>query len=126
MRPRKRWILAAAALVALNVALWLAQGGFALPSYFFGPNMIRAEVVTKQGGAIHDYRIDRGRIRSTTNRTLTLLEKDGTVVSVPVSPSARITLGNKPVDYFSLRRGMSVTTVHEDDSPATIVETKPK
>jgi hypothetical protein len=128
MRMRKRWMLVATALVALNVTLWLAQGGFALPSYLFGNSMIRAEVVVKQGSAIHDYRIDRGKIRAVaTKGTLTVVEKDGTIEAIPVAPTARITIAGRVSDYLSLRKNMSVTTVRDGvDSPATIVEAKRK
>ena len=74
---RRRWLATTGALVALNVFFWLATTGFALPdglaNYFFGANMVRAEVVLKAGGVLHDYRIDRGRIRAVTPRSWALV-----------------------------------------------------
>ena len=117
-------LAAAAALVTLNAALWLAQFGLALPGLpaIFGPAMIRAEVVTKSGGVVHEYRIDRGRITGISGRTLTVSERDGTVVQIPVSPTARITLNGAFVGFGALRRGMKVQTMREAEDPAESVD----
>ncbi len=52
---RPRFALLVAAVVAVNAFFWLAQGGFALPQAvidrFFGPRMIRAEVILEGAGA---------------------------------------------------------------------------
>ena len=49
-------------------AFALVQAGAAgigsLGNFFFGPKLVRAEVMTNEGGTIHDYRVDRGRIRA--------------------------------------------------------------
>ena len=78
-RAKGLWIVAA--LLAVNAALLVAQPGLALPgslgNYFFGPKLVRAEVLVKDGGALHDYRVDRGTIRNKAGGTLTLLERDG-------------------------------------------------
>src|SRR5919199_5025190 len=113
-RHRTRLALGAfTALVALNAALWLAQFGLALPGIpqIFGPSMIRAEVVTKDRFGVHDYRVDVGRITAITGRTLTVRERDETVVSVPVSFTARITINGSLATFSQLRRGFRVQTV---------------
>ena len=111
-----------AAVLALNAALWLAQTGFALPtslgSYFFGPKMVRAEVVVKDAGVVHDFRVDRGRIRAISGTTLTLAERDGTVVPVPVSPSAQVTINGSPSSFSALRKRMLATTIRDNGAPA--------
>jgi hypothetical protein len=70
-------------------SLWLAQFGLALPrpvkNYLLGPDMIRAEILLRTDGALHDIRIDRGRIRKITGYTLAVAERDGTVVEIPVA-----------------------------------------
>ena len=52
----------------MNATLRVAQPGLALPgslaNYFFGPKLVRAEVLVKDGGVLHDYRVDRGTIRN--------------------------------------------------------------
>ena len=50
---RRRFMVLAVALVAVNTFFWVAQGGFALPraviNQFFGSQMVRAEVLLKNG-----------------------------------------------------------------------------
>jgi hypothetical protein len=98
--------------------------GASLGNFFFGPKLVRAEVVTNEAGAIHDYRGDRGRIRGIARATLslTLLERDGTLVTVQVSPSASITLGGAGVPFTRLRRGFTATTVRDGAAAASIVQ----
>ena len=92
-----------------------------LGNYFFGPKFVRAEVLVKDGGVLHDYRIDRGVIRSKADGTLTLLERDGTLVPIPVAATAAITLNGRPVGYAALRRGMVATVIRDGDAPANEV-----
>ena len=90
------------ATAAVTLAAFaLVQGGAAgigsLGNFFFGPKLVRAEVITNEGGTIHDYRVDRGKIRGVTSGSLTLFERDGTTVSVPVASTADVTLGGLSV-----------------------------
>jgi hypothetical protein len=102
--------------------LLAAQPGLALPgslaSYFFGPKLVRADVVIQDGGVVHVYRIDRGTIRGKADGVLQLRERDGTIVPIPVSPAAAITIGGKPASYAMLRRGMVATVIRDGDAPA--------
>src|SRR6185436_20505772 len=75
--PRMRRLIALAAAATTIVALALVQAGAAGPgaslgNFLFGPKLVRAEVVTSESGAIHDYRVDRGRIRAITRATMSL------------------------------------------------------
>jgi hypothetical protein len=123
--PQVRRLLTPAASAAAIAALALAQGGAAslssLGSFFFGPKLVRAEVVTSEGGVIHDYRVDRGRIRAVTPSSLNLLEKDGTTVAVPVAATANVTLGGATVPLTRLKRGFMATTVRDGSASASIV-----
>ena len=126
MRTRRSKALwAVAVLLLVNATLLVAQPGLALPgslgNYFFGPKLVRAEVLVKDGGVLHDYRVDRGTIRNKAGGTLTLLERDGTLVQIPVAPTAAITLGGRPVAYSDLRRGMVATVIRDGDAPASEV-----
>jgi hypothetical protein len=112
---------AAGAVVALALVQTGAAGMRSLGNDFFGPKLVRAEVITSEGGAIHDYRVDRGRIRSVAPGSLTLLEKDGTLVSVPVAATADVTLRGDQVPLTRLRRGLVATTVRDGAAPASIV-----
>ena len=117
---RRRFMFLAVALVALNSFFWLASGGFALPkaiiNQFFGGQMVRAEVLLKNG---QDWRIDRGVVTNIVGTTVTLTEGDGTSVDVPVSPAARIQGARQ------IRRRMRVVLYHQANLPAELVQVEP-
>lgn len=120
---RSKALWAVAALLLVNAVLLAAQPGLALPqslgNYFFGPKLVRAEVVLREGNTIHDYRIDRGVIRvKPKDGVLQLRERDGSVVSITVSPTAAVTLGGRPTTLSALRRNMTVTVIRDGDAPA--------
>jgi len=124
--PRKGiavWTVAA--LLALNGVLLAEGAGQALPGslggYFFGPSLVRSEVLVNDGGVLHDYRIDRGVIRAKANGTLTLFERDGSLVPIAVAPTAAIKIGGRPASFSALRRGMVATVIRDGDAPATEV-----
>jgi hypothetical protein len=125
-----RWKLAVAAiaaLLALNAVLFVVQPGLALPrslaNYFYGPGLIRAEVLVRDAEGIHDWRLDQGRIlRVMPARSgLRIVEHDGRVVNVEVAPDARIELHGRPVPLFALRRGIRALIVRDGESPAVVV-----
>ena len=122
MRRRSKALWAVAALLLVNAVLLAAQPGLALPgslgNYFFGPKLVRAEVLLSDSGGLHDYRIDRGVIRSKTPGFLTLRERDGSLQTIAVSPSASITRGGRPVSFSQLRRGAIATVIRDGDAPA--------
>jgi hypothetical protein len=115
-------------LLALEIALVIAQSGAAVPwglgNKLLGPNMLRAEIVVKTGGVYHDYLLDNGRIRNLNPgaSTITLVEKDGKVVTVAVAPGARITLNGSVVPLSALRRNLRVMTVRDGNAPAETVQ----
>ena len=126
MQPRRSKALwAVAALLLVNAVLLAAPAGFALPgtlgSYFFGPKLVRADVLIKDGGALHLYRVDRGVIRSKANGSLVLRERDGSLVTIAVAPGAAITVRGQPAAYSALRKGMGATVIRDGDAPATEV-----
>lgn len=95
MRVTKRFTLLAAVLVALNVFLWIVPAGLALRqsviNQLFGPALIRAEVVDQTGGTgTQDYRIDRGVVTAASFAQITLREQDGTVQTIPLASTTRI------------------------------------
>jgi len=125
--PKKRLaVWTVAALLALNAALLAEGAALALPgslgTYFFGPKLVRAEVLVKDGGVLHDYRIDRGVIRAKSGGALiSVLERDGSLVPISVAPGASITIGGRPASFSALRRGMVVTVIRDGDAPASEV-----
>ena len=124
---RRRFALLLCTLVALNAFFWLAQGGFALPramiDRFFGPRMIRAEVIVESpAGAINDFRLDRGVIVSAMRGSLVLREQDGTTVTIPVSPRARVTGSGAVADASQLRPPMRVLVVRRANARANLIQ----
>src|SRR5207248_11566517 len=97
--------------------------GYSLPrtlqTYYLGPKMIRAEIVLKSNGVLHDYRIDVGRIRSVSaaTQTITLREKDGTTPPIQVSSIARIRVNGRVTGFGALRPGQYVITIRDGDAP---------
>ena len=122
---RRRFMLLAVALVALNAFFWLAQGAFSigggLIQTFFGSRMVRAEVVyLNPDGSTGDERIDRGVIVAVTPALITLHEADGTTAAIPIAATAQVQGGriNSP---SRLRRGLRVLVFHQANAPADSV-----
>jgi hypothetical protein len=115
-----------AVLLALNAVVLAAQPGLALPrvltDYFFGPAMVRAEVVIQERGELHLYRIDRGRIRAFGPDYIVLRERDGRMETVAIASDAQIVglprVRGRGRGPFGLRRWMLVETVRDGDAPA--------
>ena len=126
MTRRTFAVLVVAALLTLNATLLLVQPGLALPvslaGYLLGPKMVKAEIVLKQGKTTYDYRIDQGKIRAVSSTSVTLWERTGEVVTISVSPGARVTLGGKTVLLTALKKGMRVWTVRNGSAPADTVQ----
>ena len=123
---RRRFLYLATALVAVNSFFWLAQSGFALPkaviSQFFGGNMIRAEALISTPTGTQDWRIDRGVITAISGTTVTLREKDATVVSLQIDPNARVQGALRIFSVAQLRRRLRVVLYRLADQPATLVQ----
>ena len=124
---RKRFVVLAVALVALNAFFWLAQGGFALPqgivNSFFGPRMVRAEVVVQDpDGTTQDYRLDQGVIVALGNGSVTLRERNGDMVPVQLDPNAQVHFGQQIGTPSQLRRRMRVLVIRLANAPATSVD----
>jgi hypothetical protein len=125
LRTKALWVVAV--LLALNAVLLSAQFAGAVPrglgQYFFGPKLVRMEVVIQEAGQSRLFRVDKGRIRAVRPAlgTITVLERDGSLVVVPVAEDADVTLRGRSVPLNALRRNMVVTTVREGDEAAELV-----
>jgi hypothetical protein len=126
MKRRTLFLAAFAALLTLNAVLLLVQPGFALPnaltSYLLGPKMVKAEIVLKDGSGLHDYRLDQGKIRAVGSSSVTLLERTGELVTIPVGPGTRITVGGRTVSLAALKRGMRATAMREGSGAAISIQ----
>jgi len=85
-----------------------------------GSQLVRGEIAVASGDptAPHDYLLDHGRIRQVGASSVTLRERDGTVVTINVSPTARIKLNGKNASFLQLQKGMMALTIHDGDKPA--------
>jgi hypothetical protein len=123
---RRRFMILAVVLVAVNSFFWLASGGLALSkaviNQFFGSNMIRAEVLVSSPNGVQDWRIDRGVITSVVRTSVTLREKDGTTVTVEINPSARVQGSPRFASVDKLRPRLRVVLYHQANLPAELVQ----
>lgn len=124
---RRRFMLLAVVLVALNSFFWLAQSGFALPKAiindFFGARMVRAEVlVVGAGGQTQDWFIDQGTITQVGLGTITIRERNGDLVPLAVSPTVTVRLGGRSLPVRFLQRGMLVTVFRLANAPAETID----
>jgi len=107
--PSRRFLVLATVLVLLNAALWLAPGALALRqvvvSTLFGPNMVRADVVTRSRG---EWRIDRGIVLTATPTLLRLREADLKVQAIAISSATRASYAGNPVGLGSIKPGWRV------------------
>jgi hypothetical protein len=125
MGKRIRWIALGVLIgVLLAGTTTLAAATFLGPrqlaDFFFGPHLARAEMIlVLNGGQVHDFRIDRGRLKSLPRTgSLELKELDGTVQLIPVAPNAEVTVNGQPASLAALARGMLVTAVRDGSAPA--------
>jgi len=121
---RKRFMLLAVVLVAINAFFWLAQGGFALSAgvidQLFGGRMIRAEVVVQGANGTDDYLIDRGVIRAITPGSIVLKENDGKMVTIQIAATPAVTgPGGRT---RALRVGMRVLVTRLANAPADTIQ----
>lgn len=97
--------------------------GESINAQFFGPRMVRAEVLLLgAGGAAQDYRLDRGVVVSAASGTLTLRESNGDIVPLPVDPAAQVQGGGRRVTAATLRRGLRVVVYRSANAPAELVQ----
>jgi len=69
----------------------------------------------------HTLILDRGKIVEITTTQLTLLERGGITVVVPLSFQTIVTLDNRPASISNLRRKMTATTLRVDGGAAVRV-----
>ena len=123
---RKRFMLLAVSLVALNAFFWIAQGGFALPraiiDQYFGGRMIRAEVLVQTPTGAADYRIDRGVIKTITPGSIVLKEKNGDMVPIQVAATASVTGAGRKGSGVALRLGMRVIVFRLANAAADTIQ----
>jgi hypothetical protein len=124
---RKRFMVLAVALVALNTFFWLVPGGLALSQglvdQLFGPKMIRAEVLVQTPTGTADYRIDRGVIKTIAPGSIILKEKNGDMVPIQIAPTASVTGAvSRKGSINALKVGLRVVVFRLADAPADTIQ----
>jgi hypothetical protein len=69
----------------------------------------------------HTLIVDRGKITEITTTQLTLRERDGSSVPIPLTAQTIVTIDNRPATISNLRRRMTATTLIVDGGAAVRV-----
>ena len=122
MRSR-RFVLLAGVLVTLNLVLWLAPPGLALRKaivqQLFGPKMVRAQVLERNG---IEYNLDRGVITQVNGSQLTLREADGRIQPIALSASTHVFYFGRSLPLSSLARRWRVVVTWPANGAAQSVD----
>ena len=141
MATKNKWKTAIAVVAAAAAGIggvWAVQDGLAstradspknpgaVPckpptGYFFGQNLVRADIAVVAQGSLHLFRIERGRVKAVGVDSITVRERDGSSVDIPVSPTAIVRINGRPGTLGALRRRHVVTTIRDGDNPASCV-----
>ena len=114
-----------ASVVSAVAALALAAAGGAaqiplVPN--LPPGWSHAEINVVVRHQPHTLTYDRGRVQLVTASSLTLKERDGTVWTINISPTATIKIDGAPAQLSQVRPRETATTVAIDGGPAVNVK----
>jgi hypothetical protein len=108
-----------AAAAAVFAAASFGAGGVDLsPAFFFGSKMVRAEVVVKAAGVTHDFRLDRGNVRAASAGSITLRERTGDLVTIPVAANVSVRVNGRAASMAQIPRGIAALVVRDNSSSA--------
>ena len=113
--PRPRILLAAAA-----AALAFSGAAFAVgPEALLPAGWSHAEInVTGPNGRAHTLIYDRGRVQAVGAGSLTLKERDGSIVTLQIAPNAVVRLNGRRVVLSQIVPGDMARTLGVDGRPA--------
>jgi hypothetical protein len=115
-----RFLLAVVAAGVLAGAADAAQNPFAgLGSLPAGWSHAQINVFYKRQP--HTLTFDRGRVQAVTPASLTLHERDGVLVTVPVASTTLVRIDGRPATLAQIRPRMLAVTVSVDGAPAAAV-----
>jgi hypothetical protein len=125
MQMPRRSVLLAASFAAFTVSGGALAAG---PAASLPPGWSHAEInVTGAGGRAHTLIYDRGRVQALGVASLTLRERDGSVVTVAVAPRATVLVNGRPGTLVQVRAGDHALTRGTDGRPVTLVRaTRPR
>jgi hypothetical protein len=123
--PMSGRVISLAALIAVLACASVAAA--AGPAASLPAGWSHAEInVIGAGGKPHTLIFDRGRVQSVGASSLTLKERDGSVVTIRVAPNAVVRIGGRLASFDQIRPGFRATTLGIDGLPATrVVVTRP-
>lgn len=120
-----RKLLVAAASVLAWAALSTAASAIKLPP---APNLpagwSHAQINVVIRRVPHTITYDHGKVVSVDATSLTLKEPDGSVVTIAVDASTRVTIEGRPSSIAQVKRLETATTVSVDGGPAALVKVK--
>jgi hypothetical protein len=108
-------------LAAAAVATFAFSGGAlaADPAALLPSGWSHAEInVTGPNGTPHTLIYDRGRVQSVTSSSITLKERDGSVVTIQVAPAAAVRVNGQRGSLAQILPGYHALTLGVDGRPA--------
>jgi hypothetical protein len=108
-------------VVVLGVLTTVGAAGAAsgIPAFPTVPgNWSHVDINRKIGRKWHTLSLDRGRVTQVNATQLTLREPDASVIVIPLTPQAIVRVFGLDASIYTLRRGMSATTMRIDGGPA--------
>jgi hypothetical protein len=109
-------------LVATTASLALAASGAAASGPQLPAGWSHAEVNVLVKGRPHTLIYDRGKVQSVTGAALTLRERDGILVTIPVASNATVTINGKRAVLSDVHAGATAQTKRIDGGPALLVQ----
>jgi hypothetical protein len=114
----RKFALLIAVLGTLALSATAASAAKTPPFPNIPGNWSHAEINVTISGEPHTLILDRGRIVQVSATQLTLLERTGAKVVVPLSPQAMVRIYGYPATIYMLRRLMYAWTMRIDGGPA--------
>jgi hypothetical protein len=118
---RKAWLTATVLLAAFVLTASAAALG---PRASLPPGWSHAEINVVIKGQPHTLTYDRGRVTSVGPSSLTLRERDGSIVTINVSTTTRITITGQPASLAQVRPLEQATSVSIDGGPAATLDVR--
>jgi hypothetical protein len=108
-------------VLALAVCLLAGPTQAAGPLASLPPGWSHASINVVIRHVPHTLTYDRGRVVAVSASSLTLRERDGSLVTVAVDPASKVVIAGQPGSLSSVRRLEIATTMSIDGAPATTV-----
>ena len=109
-------------LITLAIPLLLAGAALAAdPTAALPPGWSHAEINVILNGKPHTLIFDRGKVVSVETSSLTLKERDGSVVVIPLGPRTVVRVNGRLGSLSLVQPGFSALTRRVDGGPATLV-----